>query len=367
MALRADLSADKERGPGYGRLRVGGFDPKDEPLEICLQRNQGTTPYLGASGAWQATEAWHAVGAIERAGAELVVRVGPEIVDPVVTQPTTVAYLLTVAAGVSRASGTLKVTRPLLGSGAAHEDEPRPDPAAEEAARLAAARAAEEEAARRRAAVPEPPPPITVYPEPVPVQPRRWGPLLAVFALAVLGLGAGGAWWSCMLPGFGPARCASDEPAPKEPEAEDTLPATEPPAAVAGSSCSGLDAAACLAKAEQALADGKLEPARQLFQEAAGLGSVEANNRVARMYDPETWAKESSPVGEADWETAVYWYEAAAKQNDVAGKSGAGRLLCQNAGTSFERKRALEYLKAAAEAGDEKAKGLIAECEAKVS
>jgi len=359
VAIRADLSADKERGPGHGRLRVGGFDPGDDVLELSLMRNQGTAPYLGDGGIWQATEVWHTAGEVERAAGELVIRLGPEIVDPIVTQPTTVAYRLTLAAGVTRASGTLKVSRPLLGSEAATDE--RTDPAAEADA---ARRRAIDEAAATKA----PPPIITDPPPPIVVQPRRSGPIVALAALAALGLGAG-AWYACWLPGIGPARCEGEvAPRDDEPAADEdaTPPATEPEP-TAAASCVGLAAAACLAKAEQALGDGQLEPARQLFQQAAGLGSVEANNRMARMYDPETWNAESSPVAEPDWETAVYWYEAAARQNDVAGKAGAGRLLCRHAGTSFERKRALEYLEAAAEGGDEAAKALIAECEAKVS
>jgi TPR repeat protein len=296
------------------------------------------------------------------AAGELVIRVGPEIVDPIVAQPTTVAYRLTLAAGTTKDSGTLKVSRPLLGSEAASDD--RPDRAAEEAAARAAAEA---EAARRRAEeAANEPKPIVITPPPVVVEPRRWGPIVALLVLAMIG-SVGAAWLACLLPGIGPARCAGEVASIEETADEGETPPAAPPLTSASASCSGLDAAACLAKAEQALDDGKLEPARQLFQEAAGLGSVEANNRMARMYDPETWNAQTSPVAEPDWETAVYWYEAAAKQNDVGGKAGAGRLLCQHAGTTFERKRAVEYLKAAAESGDASAKKLVAECEAKVS
>lgn len=362
MAIRADLSADRERGPGHGRLRVGGFDPGDDALELSLMRNQGTAPYLGNGGIWQPTEAWHPAVDVERAAGELVIRVGPEIVDPIVTQPTTVAYRLLLAAGVKRDAGTLRVSRPLLGSGAASEERPAP------AAEAVVAGAVEEPAKEPERVVVEPPPPVVV-------QPRRFGPIVALLVLLMLGAVAG-AWWACLLPGIGPARCAGRVASIEEEAADEgetppsTMPsesAAESAAASASASCAGLDAGACLAKAEQALGDGKLEPARQLFQEAAGLGSVEANNRMARMYDPETWSSESSPVAQPDWETAAYWYEAAAKHNDVAGKAGAGRLLCRHADTSFERKRAVEYLKAAAESGDESAKKLVAECEGKVS
>jgi hypothetical protein len=65
--IRADLSADRERGPGNGRLRVLGFAAGDDALELSLMRNQGTAPYLGNGGVWQATEEWHPALDVERA------------------------------------------------------------------------------------------------------------------------------------------------------------------------------------------------------------------------------------------------------------------------------------------------------------
>ena len=355
MAIRPELSADRARGPGYGRLRISGWRSAG-PIRLALRRNQASEPFLGHGGVWQASEAWHPVSASEQVGDDIVVAVGPEIVDPIVSQPTSVAYLLIVADDTRRDQGAIKLARPLLGSGAA---------------------------AAQRAEPPSPPPPpapaiaAPPQPEPVPVpapptipidlptatgEPEtarhRSAPLLAIAALALLGGGAAVAWYTCLIPGRGPTGC---------PGATTTqVPAVVPAdAKAAPRSCDGLDGAACFEVARRALAAGELEPARQLFQQAGELGSLDANTAVARMYDPATWSAASSPAAKADWETAVYWYETAARKDDVAGKLGAGRLLCENAPTDFERKRGLEYLRAAAAAGSAEAKPLVDACAAK--
>lgn len=349
MAIIPDLSQDKERGPGYGRLRIRGLRVSG-PFDFALMRNRGAEPYLGHGATWQATEVWHAATAFEQVGNDVVIAVGPEIVDPIVNQPASgVAYLLVVATGTGQERGTLVVVRPLLSSDAAARESVRtPAPAPP---------------------VPPPPPrverpPVDVVPPPLeplkgglpPPAPRWRAPVLAAAAaLAVLGAGAG-AWYGCLLPGFGAAGCSAG-PAEPPPEA----PREAKPGG--GRSCEGLDAPACLEVARAALAAGDLEAARQLFQQAGQLGSVEANNAVARMYDPVSWSAETSPISQADWETAVYWYETAARKDDLAGKLGAGRLLCDNATTDFERKRGLAYLRAAAGSAD--AQALISACEAK--
>ena len=46
MAIRPELSADRERGPGYGRLRVSGWRSTD-PIRFALQRNRASEPFLG--------------------------------------------------------------------------------------------------------------------------------------------------------------------------------------------------------------------------------------------------------------------------------------------------------------------------------
>lgn len=374
MSIRIELGADKDQGPGYGVIRIGGFGAGAGPVDFSLMRNQGSQPYLGRGRVWQAMEAWHSATALAD-GTDLIIPVGPDIVDPIVGQPTTVAYRLTLASGTTRDAGVLRINRPLLGSGAAagddgaeaerlrreeearraREDEERRQREDEERRRR------EDEAERRRREEQE----QTVTPPPAP--PRRW-PLIAVLALLLIASGAFGAWYGCLIPGFAASRCeattaATTPPAPPEP------PPTEPsPAPATALSCVGLAGDACYRVAQRALADRQFEPARQLLQQAAQLGFVEANNAVARLYDPQTWTKETSPAAEPNWETAVYWYERAARQGDAAGQLGAGRLLCRHAASGFEHKQGLQYLRqAAAQAASPEIQTLIAECEAKAS
>jgi TPR repeat protein len=81
------------------------------------------------------------------------------------------------------------------------------------------------------------------------------------------------------------------------------------------------------------------------------------------MYDPETWSAEASPVAAASWETAVYWYEKAARQGDGTGQLHAGKLLCQNASTEFEKTQGRDYLDQASKAGNPEAQTLLADCQ----
>jgi TPR repeat protein len=182
---------------------------------------------------------------------------------------------------------------------------------------------------------------------------RRRRMLLTVLGLGLLLLagGAAGAWYGCVIPGFSATRCR-------------TAAATSiPPAQEAALSCSGLDAVACYQLGERALQQRQLEPARQLLQQASSLGSIEANIAVARMYDPETWSAETSPARQPNWETAVFWYEKAARQGDLAAEATAGRLLCKNAKNDLERGQGRAYLEQAANAGNDEARQLLSTCQ----
>ncbi|MFO1156764.1 MAG: hypothetical protein U1E43_08360, partial [Rhodospirillales bacterium] len=136
-----------------------------------------------------------------------------------------------------------------------------------------------------------------------------------------------------------------------------------PPPPALPESCTGLDAAACYQAGQHALQQHKLEPARQLLQQASALGSRDGSVAVARMYDPDTWSAAASPVAKSDWETAVFWYEKAAAQGDIAAKTTAGKLLCKNATMDLERNQGRTYLEQAANAGSDEAKQLLATCQ----
>lgn len=373
MAIRTELSADKERGPGYGILKIEGFSSAEDPVDFSLMRNQGSEPYLGQTGLWQATETWHSAETIEATGGSLLIPVGPTIVNAIVNQSTTVAYRLTLASGTAKDAGTLRIVRPLLGSGAAAPEEhvPPPEPA------------------------PPPPPPIIepappappieppaeqqveepeiTSPEPPPSR-SRWPLIVAVLAIVLIAGGTFAAWYTCLIAGFGAPRCpATSTASPEVPPDDETAAGTEPqpPENEAQTdvkfSCEGLDADDCFDVATTALEQREALIARERFQYAAEIGSLEANNALARMYDPATWARETSPVGKPDWETAVYWYERSARQGNLDGRLGAGRLLCEKGSLAFETKQGLQYLKEALEQDDEgSTRDLIKACESKV-
>jgi TPR repeat protein len=119
--------------------------------------------------------------------------------------------------------------------------------------------------------------------------------------------------------------------------------------------------------AVKALEARRLEPARQLLQQAAKLGATEASLRLAEMYDPKTWSSDQSPVEQPDWETASYWYEEAARGGEARGMIGAGRLYCEFAVDPVFIERGLEWLRKAATAPDAGAevKKLLTACEGK--
>jgi len=384
VAIRAELGADKDRGPGFGLLRIAGLGTAGGGVDLSLKCNDAKAPFLGAGGRWQATEAWHSVTAMTAEGDDLLIPVGPEIVDAIVAQPSRVAYFLTVATGVQKQGATLTVHR-LLGSGAAADDQAererlqreaeereRQEREAERLRQEEAERARLDEAERlrreqeeatvlatqRQAAEPLAP---VLEPEP---QRRRW--MLALIpAVLVLSVAAvAGSWYACLIPipGLVPARCTAES------AAETAQPPAEVPSAVANpTSCAGLGVEECIRLAETALSEKRLEPARQLFQQAVQLGGAQAAVALGRMYDPETWSAAASPAPAADWETAVYWYETAARAGDGAGLLGAGRLLCREAKSDIERRQGLRYLREAETKGAAEAKALIPACEAKGS
>lgn len=372
MAIRAELSADPEAGAGHGLLRITGLPISGEPLHFSLCSNQGTTPFLGPDGRWQAAEVWHEAGeAVTDGAGGVAVPLGPAVIDRFVEQPSTVTYRLTVAVGASSHISSLRLIRPLFGSGAAaadpsvnerqrQEEEARRQREEEERLRLEAAERnrreeaerarllAEEEERRLAAEAAEQVPSPQAEPG-MEHRRSRWPLLVGGLALLIAAAGAG-AWYGCVLPGFGPPRCQGAAPAPP------------PPVAMLAQSCAGLDVAACYQAGQQALQQKKLEPARQLLQQASGLGSAEGSLAVARMYDPATWSAASSPVAKADWETAVFWYEKAAAQGNTEARVIAGKLLCTNATMDLERSQGRSYLEQAANAGNEQAKQLLATC-----
>ncbi|QXP87510.1 tetratricopeptide repeat protein [Methylococcus capsulatus] len=445
ITIRCELVNDPGRGPGHGLIRIGGLEQTAGRLEFCLERNQGSAPFLGPDGTWQAQEFWHGVGSeagsdsavagthpqpfsqgekgadpssfstvremaaearsshpfpsgTKPPGAVLVeqsspegfragwpenekwpegpdegekphgadtpsmgkgtlqsiprqIPVGPEIVDPIVSQPPSVVFRLTLSADGARYPCVLRIQRPLLGSGAYFEAKPAPAPQAEP------------ESVPEPVPVPEPEPIPAPAPSPEPVPPPVPRPsrgLWLGFALLLALAGAGAwAWWDCRIPALPGPQCQTATP--KTEQNAEAQPVSPP------QHCTGLSTEDCLAAAQKSLAARQPDAARQLFQEAAELGAPKAYIELGRMYDPDTWSAETSPAANADWETAAYWYDEAARTGDRDGRLGAGRLYCRNTQDPAFLSHALELLrKAVAEApGDAAAEAVLKECEEK--
>jgi len=192
MSIQCELGNDPQRGAGYGLLQIRGAGPVQGPVRFSLMRNQGTTPYLGPGGLWQATEFWHPVGETAREGETLTLPLGPDIIDPLVALPSTVAFRLTLAGGETRSAATLRVSRPLLGTGALA---PRASPAA--------------------SPPPEPPEPL---PPPAPVsEPPQPLPAPPPETAATPPAPRRRAFWAGAAPGGHRALRLSPVPAPRDP------------------------------------------------------------------------------------------------------------------------------------------------------
>ncbi len=376
MPIKCELGNDTDRGPGHGILRISGLRSSSEQLDFTLMRNQGTEPYLGRRGAWQGEESLLQADVFSTEGGDVRARVGPEVVDAIGALPSNVAFQLAVVTERGKERGTLKVDRPLFGSGAA----------------------APERASVRATPPPKPPEPVSEEPEttpvdlppdrePVPESPveevvsppirepdKRGFPwlvaLVVAFVIAVAGIGYWG-YSSCWFPGIGHPQCETQEPAPvptsesePAPESEPTPepepgpeseptpePEPGPTATPPRASCEGLDAERCYKIADEAQTMGDLVRARELYQRAVRLGSVKASIRLGEMYDPDSWSKKTSPQEGPDWETAAYWYEDAARQGDTEGLVAAGRVLCRHGTSALERSRGLDFLKRASAQG----------------
>lgn len=117
--IQCELSSDRYRGRDHGILRVTGLQELSGPVYFSLMRNQGSERWLGTGGVWQSTCTWLSASDVETVGTTLLIQVGADVVEPIVSQPTNVVFRLFVAVGAERQAGVLRIVHPLLGSGAA--------------------------------------------------------------------------------------------------------------------------------------------------------------------------------------------------------------------------------------------------------
>ena len=113
------------------------------------------------------------------------------------------------------------------------------------------------------------------------------------------------------------------------------------------------------ATARQLAERGKSDLALLVHQHAARAGYTDSHLAVARMYDPDTWSAQSSPLPQPDAETAGYWYEPAARAGNLEAQRQLGKILVAMHPRGFQREKGKEWLGKAAAAGDASARALL--------
>ena len=362
MALKIELGADKERGPGFGRLRIEGAAVGAGPLQVSIQSNQ-KGQFLAADGAWQNAEAWHDLYA-SADGAGVVVAVGPELVDPIVNLPPNCVLRMKIKDINDFGGVTVRGLLHSAASGARPQDESsrvehRVEPVAPSAAQTPpfgdiGLTASEEDRPMLSSAGGE-------------SAGKGQGKLFAIIGAAVLVLALAGAAAYFM---FGRHDAVAVDPPQEGSVAVDKPAATQAPAVAAPSEINSREdvarfiqsnptSDAAVAAAGKLAGGGKLDLSMLVYQYAARAGSADASVALAHIYDPQTWTAKTSPMPQADAETAAYWYEPAAQSGNVEAQRRLGQILVEMNPSGFQRDKGKEWLGKAAAAGDAKAKAAL--------
>ncbi|KAF0222777.1 MAG: hypothetical protein FD176_2454 [Rhodospirillaceae bacterium] len=353
MPIKVEIIGDT---PGLAGLKIIGLGGTDPGLgQMRLTRINGKTS-LGADRHWHNEEQWLPLPELFGEGNALVGRVGPDVVDPLALLGPSDIVGLTVRVGGREEEGRVKTDK-LFGSHlqasmapAAEIVAPPPEPVP----------------------VPEPEPEPEPEPHPIP-EPVFAGeppisslpaerntsklPLIAA-GIAVLLVAGAIAAYVLLFSKKDEAPMAQDNATPVTQTAE---------------APSEINTREDLAKYIQATPEadkahqmalklverGKLDFAMLLFQHAARGGSAEAGLAVARMYDPESWSAKTSPMPQADAETAAYWYEPAAQAGNVEAQRQLGKIMVGLTPSGFQHDKGRDWLKKATESGDAKAKEML--------
>ncbi|NRF67075.1 sel1 repeat family protein [Aquincola sp. S2] len=191
---------------------------------------------------------------------------------------------------------------------------------------------------------PEPEPQPEPYVEPAPVVPARRRPTklqIALIYLVLFLIGAGGAWLLLPKPPV--------EPVWTMDSCRTTLRANPDPAKT-------------LADAGKLAQSGQLLDCQfLLFKYAAEKGQAGAARMLGTFYDPDTWAKDKSPLPAPNPTEAARWHKQAAEAGDAESMYRYGMLL--KLGRTEEAdgpEKAQMWLKKAADAGHAQAKAALA-------
>ncbi|MBR9971143.1 hypothetical protein [Magnetospirillum sulfuroxidans] len=354
MPIKVEIIGDT---PGQASVKIVGLGAISPGAgQMRLTRINSKTS-LGADRAWHGEEQWLPLPDLFAEGSALLGRVGPELVDPLALLGPSDIVGMAVRIDGRTEEGRIKTDK-LYGShlhGAAAtviappppEPEPTPEPEPEP----------------EPEPVPVPEMPILTAERPVPsAEPAPNSmvlPLVGVL-MVILVLAGGIAAYFLLF-------SADDQPVAQETTPIETK---QPDGAVAPSE---INTREDLAKYIQATPEpdkayqtalklterGKLDFAMLLHQHAARGGNMDAAMAVAHMYDPESWSPQTSPMPQADAETAAYWYEPPAQSGNVEAQRQLGKIMTELTPSGFQHDKGREWLQKAADAGDAKAKELL--------
>ncbi|WP_417792881.1 tetratricopeptide repeat protein [Terasakiella pusilla] len=366
--------------PGFAEIRIPDYTATGDQVEIAIKRS-GDGSYLGDSG-WLTNENWLSVN-IQDDNGECVIPIGPSQVDPLASCLSSFMFQLFLKDGGATVAGVIKKTSVTLlssqaggagmtstvGSIAAGTTTPAPEPEPVE----------EPACVEEPVSIPEPEPQPEPQPAPTVEAPAesssKKGLFIALAVIALLLVGGAIAFYSGLFDSKteDPATATPATPTPEVSSTQTPAPAQSlPPAAPTAPTlttrqivqdflATNPDAPALLAKAEEMKTEGRLDGAMLLYRQAAGKGDAKAALLLARMYDPKYFSKETSPLPNADAETAAYWYEGPAKNGDVEAQRELGRVLIEQNPSGFQKEKAVEWLTKAAEGGDAEAQSLLSQ------
>jgi hypothetical protein len=327
--IRLRVTPDPARPEGgYALIRISGLAAPPADARFAIEREGWERGVLGPDG-WQVGAALLSPLAVRQDGAEVVLAVGPEVVDRVETGP--VRFRLP-AVGIDQ-----PLFWPDLPT--SHAGSRGPVPLAPPR-RPAVAPPPATPSPTVAPTAPLPPPmvePLAPRPAAPPPPARRSLPLLAG-VLVVLALGAGaGVWWAARVgpdrpaeapaaapPAVSPpppASAAAPPPAPLPPPADPSLADLSVPEVIARAPGVPEIAAEAAARA----ARGRHEDALLLWEAAARLGHAPALTALARLYDPVGF-QPGRPFRHPDPRQAARYYREAVRAGDAGAEAPRAAL-----------------------------------------
>ncbi len=337
--IKVTLEQDAVRGPGYGVMSLEGLSVQDG-LRYRVERNQKSAEHLQVDGQWGGAPVMQLTPVPQASEEGIVLFFGTRTIDALIKNNRAAYRIIVQDAAEQEYVGNIRIKGTLLGSGAQGNgaqlhSSPLPE------APPSVERPAPAPPAHSDAAV------STVIPISKENKSSFRRAVFIVLVIALLLGVLGGAWAWCVAVPLVPAR------SPCVVAGEHSATPKQPSAGKAGEDAYGR----CLSLKKA----GKLPEASAACQKAAAAGNIEAMKEMARMHDPATWSKATSPELQANWETATYWWKRAAHEGDRESKRHEGYNMAKYGEYEMDKEQGIELLKEARSAGDSEASALLKE------